>query len=434
MPDYAPNSGNPVQLLLKDHFADFEEIYDAAYSADYGKFNLDRITEAVGRFVDCGDYSKGVARIKCTNTDCGHEYFLPFSCKQWYLCPSCHQKRLLLFSEHLCEETLLKLPHRQFVFTIPKMLRLYFRHDKKLFTQISRMISDIVGDYYRELSGRELTTGIVVSFQTYGDILRFHPHWHCIILEGGIDGALYFHLPIGDTKPLCEVLRQKVIRFFSRKELLNEQLAASLLSWVNSGFSVDNSVRLLSHDDKARNNLSQYIARNPYSLKKIHYIKEKEQVLYLTQYNPHIGDNIKLFPVLDFIAELTQHIPPKGKHLIRYYGIYSSRTMGKNNASGMLEKFKGKGTTVNPAIEVIAPEAAKAEKKKCNKTWARLIQKVYEVDPMVCPKCGSEMKIIAVITEPLAVQSILRYLENKGLPPFSQPKANSPPGRVRISA
>jgi hypothetical protein len=30
------------------------------------------------------------------------------------------RQRLLLFSEHLCEETLLKSPHRQFVFTIPK--------------------------------------------------------------------------------------------------------------------------------------------------------------------------------------------------------------------------------------------------------------------------------------------------------------------------
>ena len=33
-------------------------------------------------------------------------------------------------------------------------------------------------------------------------------------------------------------------------------------------------------------------------------------------------------------------------------------------------------------------------------TWARLIKKVYGVDPLVCPKCGKEMKIIAIIPEP----------------------------------
>jgi SOS response regulatory protein OraA/RecX len=308
------------------------------------------------------------------------------------------------------------------------MLRIFFRHDKKLFSEISRIISGIVQDYYNELSGKVLTTGIVVSFQTYGDMLRFHPHWHCIILEGGVNEERFYHLSVGDTKPLCEVFRQKVIRYFTRKGLLNEQMASSLLTWVNSGFSVDNSVRLLSQDNKARSNLSQYIARHPYSLKKIHTIREKGQVLYLTQYNPALKDNIKLFAVLDFIAELTQHIPPKGKHLIRYYGLYSSRTMGKNNALGKLEKFKVKDAAAKIA-EKVKPEAAKAEKKKCNKTWARLIQKVYEVDPLECPKCGGSMKIVAVITEPLAVQSILRHLGKNHLPPFNLPKANSPPGK-----
>ncbi len=34
-----------------------------------------------------------------------------------------------------------------------------------------------------------------------------------------------------------------------------------------------------------------------------------------------------------------------------------------------------------------------ATHKKSNQTWARLIQKVYEMDPLICPRCGSEMKI-----------------------------------------
>ena len=94
--------------------SDFEERYDDLYAKEYGKYRIIRIKEAVEKFLECGDYSKGIARIKCTNTHCGHEYFRPFSCKSWYLCPSCNQKRLLLFSEHLSENVLLKLPHRQF--------------------------------------------------------------------------------------------------------------------------------------------------------------------------------------------------------------------------------------------------------------------------------------------------------------------------------
>ena len=35
--------------------------------------------------------------------------------------------------------------------------------------------------------------------------------------------------------------------------------------------------------------------------------------------------------------------------------------------------------------------------KGCNKSWAQLIKKIYEVDPLICPKGGSDMRIIAFI-------------------------------------
>ena len=33
--------------------------------------------------------------------------------------------------------------------------------------------------------------------------------------------------------------------------------------------------------------------------------------------------------------------------------------------------------------------------KGANKSWARLIKKIYEVDPLICPKCKGQMRIIA---------------------------------------
>lgn len=38
--------------------------------------------------------------------------------------------------------------------------------------------------------------------------------------------------------------------------------------------------------------------------------------------------NFQILDPLDFLAEFTQHIPPKGVHLIRYYGYYSKKTRG----------------------------------------------------------------------------------------------------------
>jgi hypothetical protein len=40
-----------------------------------------------------------------------------------------------------------------------------------------------------------------------------------------------------------------------------------------------------------------------------------------------------------------------------------------------------------------------------------MIRKVYEVDPMVCPKCGGTMKVIAFIVDYTAVDRILDHLK-----------------------
>jgi hypothetical protein len=46
-----------------------------------------------------------------------------------------------------------------------------------------------------------------------------------------------------------------------------------------------------------------------------------------------------------------------------------------------------------------------------SKGWAEMIRKVYEVDPMVCPKCGGRMKVVAFITDYQAVDRIIDHLK-----------------------
>ncbi len=79
--------------------------------------------EPVGRrFCTCGDYLQGVARIRCTNLGCGNDYFMPFSCKGFYL------------------------SNQRFVFTtMPKALRPFFTDDRRLFSAVSRIIFRLTG-------------------------------------------------------------------------------------------------------------------------------------------------------------------------------------------------------------------------------------------------------------------------------------------------
>ena len=46
-----------------------------------------------------------------------------------------------------------------------------------------------------------------------------------------------------------------------------------------------------------------------------------------------------------------------------------------------------------------------------SKGWAEMIRKVYEVDPMICPRCGGRMRVVALLPEYAVVDRIIRHLE-----------------------
>ena len=62
------------------------------------------------------------------------------------------------------------------------------------------------------------------------------------------------------------------------------------------------------------------------------------------------------------------------------------------------------------------------------KAWARLIQKIYEVDPLTCPKCQGSMKIIAFIEQAEIIEKILKHLGLWNVKKRPLPKIHSPPG------
>ena len=107
------------------------------------------------------------------------------------------------------------------------------------------------------------------------------------------------------------------------------------------------------------------------------------------------------------MAALISHIPDRGGQTVRYYGHYSNVTRGR------LKKEEGE-----PEFHIIEDESPGS----LNKSWARLVQKIYEVDPLICPKYGAEMRIIAPVEDYKIVKKILDWLgiyefERKRPPP-----------------
>jgi hypothetical protein len=70
------------------------------------------------------------------------------------------------------ERLLFNLPHRQFVWTIPRILRPYFRHNCRLFSEVSRLIFATIERFYTKAANRPIKTGMVLAYQTAGEFFR----------------------------------------------------------------------------------------------------------------------------------------------------------------------------------------------------------------------------------------------------------------------
>jgi hypothetical protein len=114
---------------------------------------------------------------------------------------------------------------------------------------------------------------------------------------------------------------------------------------------------------------------------------------------PRSGDrkSTKVFDALDWLAAMCSHIPNRGEQMVRYYGFYSNVSRGKIQMAGKDDDV--------PCI--LEPQG---NSKAFRKSWARLIQKIYEVDPLVCPKCRGTMRIISFIEDRQVIRAILGHL------------------------
>ncbi|MDY6906390.1 MAG: transposase [Thermodesulfobacteriota bacterium] len=379
------------------HWEELEPAWDIYYQRQYGFFRP-YVKEVMLRFLDCGDLHNGFARVRCQ--DCGHEYILAFSCKRRQFCPSCHQKRVVEFGEWLCTDVLKSVPHRQWVFSLPKRLRPWFLHDRKLLAGLSKCTWKILGQYLRHsVPYDNAVAGGVVAVQTFGTFQNFHPHLHIIATDGCFYGEGKFqkaNRPCpADLEPL---FRQEVFKLL-KAHGLPDRVIENMMGWHHSGFNVYCGPAIWPANDTGLENLARYIIRAAFSQERMTYIPASNssdgqaKVIYQAK----DGRERKVFPALDWLAQLTTHIPNRREHMVRYYGYYSNKSRGQR------KKADQDDAIVN-IIETGLPN------KAFRKSWARLIQKIYETDPLLCPKCQGQMKIISFIEELPVIKQIMQHL------------------------
>jgi len=383
---YRPRDPQASDLwrLMDEHFATFQQVYDDRYQAKYG-FWRPVVEHSVTAFLKCGDLHEGFARVRCA--DCGHEMFVAYSCKQRCTCPSCHQKRALLTAIHVAEEVCFPVAHRQVVFTIPKRLRLHARFDRALLGNLcSCAWNCIKAEVQRLLDRDDVVPGMIGAIQTFGELLHFHPHMHTLVTCGAFtrEGE-FLEVPELDKERLLAAWQEALFALYLAEGKIEPEVVENMRSWPHSGFSVDQSVFLAAEDQAGIERVVQYMTRCPFSLSRLVEVTSSGQVVYKAEKDacrafPDPEDaglgrgvkrNFQILSPLDFLAEFTQHIPPKGSHLVRYYGWYS------NKARGVRAKAAEAARAAELPPASSGPEAAGVRtRSRSSQTWAMLIKRV----------------------------------------------------------
>jgi hypothetical protein len=139
--------------------------------------------------------------------------------------------------------------------------------------------------------------------------------------------------------------------------------------------------------------------RAPFALEKMSCEPVSGIVIYRSRMHKTFKRNFQIMSGTDWLVQLCRHIPDRFEHLVRYAGWYSNRSRGERRLSRA------------DSVDVAPPEVAYArEARRVRSTWARLIHKAYEADPLEYPKCKGPMRVIALIDDKAVIRKILVHL------------------------
>lgn len=375
------------------------DIFEAGWE-DFKKDNISKLTrpgviDSVEKALGCGKLENGYLVAECPH--CHNETIIRFTCKSRF-CPSCGKKYRDMISASV-REKLYNVPHRQFVFSVPEMLRIWFRKYRDMLNILFDSVADTFNDTIFESAPlakkrehRQL--GFISFLHTFGRDLKWHPHLHVLIAESysSNDGKLH-HISFFPFEAMRKRFMYNLLSSMERWLKENEPNEVRSFKSISyqakkqyaNGFYVYGP-RMKAHRLTDFAQLAKYVARYashpPISEGRIDKFDRIEETV-TWHYDPHEDDGLEesekrgrqyvTDTISEFIARLIIHIPDEKFHQIRYYGFYSNRT------------------TSNPKHKKMSSDAENAEVRLFLR-WERMLMATYGYSPLIC-ECGTRMHI-----------------------------------------
>lgn len=263
--------------------------------------------------------------------------------------------------------------HRHCVFTIPQELRPLFLQDPSLLNCLFSAVNSVVSRMFKsQIKSVSFTPGFISVLHTFGRDLKWNPHIHCLISEGGVANSLQWRH--------VRHFNYKLLRDSFQTALLSElhscigdsfnKLKASIYARQQNGFYV-RAMPTECEPSKVIKYIGRYLGRPVIATSRI----DSYDGYFVTfHYNRHEDNKLitEILPVLDFIARLTQHIPEKHFKMIRYYGIYARHRKSDKYLRRAISREKHKiFLSFN--------------------RWRDCILRSFGYDPLKCPTCAKTM-------------------------------------------
>jgi hypothetical protein len=235
-----------------------------------------------------------------------------------------------------------------------------------------------------------------------GNTLNYHPHFHLIVADGVFSSkeGLEFHeamLTQDDIADTQESIQKRVLAYFCRRKFFEKCEMEKMLSYDNSGFSLDAKVKIDAFDKDGLERLIRYCARPPFKSENIRL--NGPWVHYRLPKTCHTGKTFIQVEPLEFIERISHFIPYPRRHRRHYHGVFASNSpLRKQLAANAQKQLTAASKAMQETVEKVT---------KASRNWAVLISRIYEADPLICSVCGKKIKIIAFVTHTEQIRRIL---------------------------
>ena len=399
-----------------------------------------------------------------------------FSCKGRGFCPSCGGRRMSELAAHLVDRVIPRVPVRQWVLSLPFTLRYQLAFDAKLTSAVLDVFIRSVFAGLRRAAAREGIAdgqcGAITAIQRFGSALNINVHFHALVLDGVFSrpapgAAPVFHpLPAPTDEEIAQILdeiHERVTRLLRRcgrlpedpsppdpvaeqMPLLAGYAAASIQEMIatgpragqpvrrlrtaaavgdgaklrcarREGFSLHANVALPAHAREQLEHLCRYLLRPPLALERLTE-SSGGQLLYELPHARRDGSTHLLLDPLELIEKLSVLIPPPRFHLLRFHGLLAPRAHLR--AAVVPRPSRDAALGGGPAPSPSPPKPRGRPSSGAGRlSWAALMRRVFEVDVLLCSRCGGRRRIVAVYP---GGQQLRDLLDGLGLsPPLGVP-------------